>query len=203
MLINMRVSLIEADIACLGVDAVVNAANSKLERGSGVCDSIFKGAGPFLEAQCVAMGRCEVGNVVVTDGFDLPAKHIIHTVGPDLKSARAPTVKEEELLNSCYVNSLEMATHSGFETIAFPALSTGRYLYPVGEATRIACSTVRDFFEIQGNVRRLKRVVFCVSKENMQVYYDAMREFFPFATATPSTLGTMVASGCRGSRVNN
>ena len=116
-----------------GLDAIVNAANPKLEKGSGVCDAIFKGAGlgtGFLERQCASLAGCAVGNVVVTDGFDLPAKHIIHAVGPDLKSARSPSMKEEEQLNSCYVNSLEMAVNRGFETIAFPALSTGRYLYP-------------------------------------------------------------------------
>ena len=130
MLVNEHVSLFEGNIASLEVDVIVNAANSKLLKGSGVCEAVFAGAGWLLEQQCAAKAPCEVGHVVMTDGFDLPAKHIFHAVGPCLTGSALPDLKEEDQLTECYVQSLKLAADSGLRTIAFPALSTGRYKYP-------------------------------------------------------------------------
>jgi O-acetyl-ADP-ribose deacetylase len=137
----MQIRAVRGDIAILAVDAVVNAANAQLRRGSGVCGAIFAGAGPELDAACAAIGGCDTGDAVVTPGFDLPARWIIHTVGPVWHDG---TSGEADLLASCYRRSLEVAAEVGARSMAFPAISTGVYGYPLGEAAEIAVGALRS-----------------------------------------------------------
>lgn len=134
----MSVEAVRADITTLAVDAVVNAANSGLAAGSGVCGAIFAAAGGDLTVACEAIGHCATGDAVATPGFALPARWIVHTVGPVWRDG---TEGEPELLASCYRRSLEVATELGAASIAFPAISTGVYGYPPDQAAEIAVAT--------------------------------------------------------------
>jgi O-acetyl-ADP-ribose deacetylase (regulator of RNase III) len=129
------------DITTQAVDAVVNAANERLAGGAGVNGAIHRAAGPDLPAACRSIGGCPTGEARITPGFNLPARYIIHTVGPVW---RGGDHGEPALLASAYRNSIELARVHGLRTIAFPALSCGIFGYPVGEAARIAAQTVRD-----------------------------------------------------------
>jgi O-acetyl-ADP-ribose deacetylase len=129
------------DITKLAVDAIVNAANNALARGGGVCGAIFAAAGRQLDDACAAIGYCATGDAVVTDGFDLPARWIVHTVGPVWRGGGAD---EADHLASCYRRSIEVAREVGARTIAFPAISTGIYGYPRREAAEIAVRTLRE-----------------------------------------------------------
>jgi O-acetyl-ADP-ribose deacetylase (regulator of RNase III) len=131
----------QADITTLGVDAIVNAANTALRGGSGVCGAIFRAAGwADMQAACDEIGHCATGDAVATPGFRLPARSVIHTVGPVWKGGREG---EEELLASCYRRSLEVADELGARTVAFPAVSTGVYGYPKDDAARIAVGAIQ------------------------------------------------------------
>jgi len=129
------------DITKLDVDAIVNAANTALRRGSGVCGAIFAAAGPGLDDACAELGRCETGDAVATPGFDLPATWIIHTVGPIWKGGMSD---EATLLASCYRRALQVADELGVQSLAFPAISTGVFGYPPAEAALLAVNTVRS-----------------------------------------------------------
>ena len=131
---------IAANITTLAVDAIVNAANTALARGGGVCGAIFAAAGPQLDAACRALGGCATGDAKVTPGFALPARFIVHTVGPVW---RGGSNGEAELLASCYRRSVEVATEAGAASIAFPAISTGIFGYPSDEAAEVAVRTLR------------------------------------------------------------
>jgi O-acetyl-ADP-ribose deacetylase (regulator of RNase III) len=135
------IEVVQGDITTLAVDAVVNAANEALASGSGVCGAIFAGAGPDLVDACRALGGCATGDAVITPGFALPARWIIHTVGPVWQGGHRG---EDELLASCYRRSLELAAARGLRSIAFPAISTGVYGFPADRAAGIAVGTVRD-----------------------------------------------------------
>lgn len=131
------------DITKIEVDAIVNAANEGLKRGGGVCGAIFAAAGAKeLAAACDAIGHCDTGEAVITDGFRLPGKYIIHTPGPVWRGGDA---NEAKLLRASYRNSLELAAQNGVKSIAFPSISTGIFGYPVEEAAAIAVETARDF----------------------------------------------------------
>ncbi len=151
-----RIELIQGDITKLKVDAIVNAANPTLLGGGGVDGAIHAAAGPQLYAACLKLGGCATGEAKTTLGFKLPAKYVIHTVGPVWRGG-----KEEEALKlaACYKNSLKGALEIGAKTIAFPAISTGVYGYPPLEAAKVALSTVSHFLK-EVDKKIIKRVIF-------------------------------------------
>lgn len=150
-----RLTVIEADITTLAVDAIVNAANSSLLGGGGVDGAIHRAAGPGLLAECRTLGGCETGQAKITGGYDLPARFVIHTVGPVWHGGGQG---EAALLASCYRNSIQLAAANACSTIAFPAISTGVYGYPAEEAAEIAVTTVAEALE---NHPGIEQVTFC------------------------------------------
>jgi O-acetyl-ADP-ribose deacetylase (regulator of RNase III) len=143
----MEIRVRRGDITTLAVDAIVNAANEGLQRGGGVCGAIFAAAGARLDDACDAIGHCATGDAVVTDGFDLPARFVVHAVGPVWHGG---THGEPDLLASCYRRSVEVAAAAGARSVAFPAISTGIYGYPPGEAADVAVSTLRSLVDASG-----------------------------------------------------
>ncbi|MGK2855962.1 MAG: O-acetyl-ADP-ribose deacetylase [Thermoanaerobaculia bacterium] len=139
-----RISLLDTDLTKLEVDAIVNAANSTLLGGGGVDGAIHRAAGPELVDECRNLGGCPTGEARITAGYRLPAKFVIHTVGPVWHGGDRG---EAELLAACYRNSLALAATNGVKTIAFPAISCGIYGYPTDEACRIAVREISDFLE--------------------------------------------------------
>jgi|SRR5262245_5117498 len=166
------VDIIVADITTLAVDAIVNAANSQLKRGGGVDGAIHRAAGPELQAECDALGGCDTGSAKITRGYRLPAKHVIHAVGPVWDGGRR---HEEELLASCYRTALALAAEYRLASIAFPAISTGVYRFPADRAARIAVGTVVS--EVSADPRGLAQAVFCCfSHDSAQHHIDALAE---------------------------
>ncbi len=136
------IKVVQGDITQLRVDAIVNAANSTLLGGGGVDGAIHRAAGPELKAYCEKLGGCPTGESRITPGFKLPAKYVIHTVGPVWHGGNS---NESTLLANCYRNSLGLALKNGVKTIAFPSISTGAYGYPKEEAAKIAVSVMREY----------------------------------------------------------
>jgi O-acetyl-ADP-ribose deacetylase (regulator of RNase III) len=157
---------LRADITTLRVDAIVNAANSSLLGGGGVDGAIHRAAGPELVAECRLLHGCKTGEAKLTQGYRLPAKFVIHTVGPVWNGGNAG---EAGLLAACYRNSLALAEKHGVASIAFPAISTGVYGYPKDAAARIAVDTVRAFA-----AQSVREVVFCCFSEDDRERYDRL-----------------------------
>jgi len=162
-----RIRVIRGDITRLEVDAIVNAANNKLEGGGGVDGAIHRIAGPELLKECQSMGGCPTGEAKITKGYRLPARHVIHTVGPVWKDGNHD---EAELLASCYRNSLELAEQNKFKTVSFPAISCGVYGFPIKQAAEIA---IRETINFLSRNSTMKRVVFVCFDDEIKQVMDA------------------------------
>ncbi len=159
------IELIKDDITKLRVDAIVNAANKSLLGGGGVDGAIHAAAGVGLLEACKKLNGCETGEAKITKGYNLPARFVIHTVGPVWQGGQR---HEKELLANCYTNSLELALENKIQTIAFPNISTGVYGYPKPEAGQVAVDTVRRFIQ---NKTGIDKIIFvCFDDENLKIY---------------------------------
>lgn len=164
-----KIELKTADITTLEVDAIVNAANNTLMGGGGVDGAIHRAAGPRLVEECVLLNGCPTGEAKITRGYNLKARHIIHTVGPVWYGGGK---NEENLLASCYRRSLRLAVENNIKTIAFPAISSGAYRFPLDRAARIAVTEIRDFLRENPE---LDRVIFvCFNQAVCNAYRAAL-----------------------------
>ena len=166
---NERIQVLRADITSLAVDAIVNAANEAMRGGGGVDGAIHRAAGPELLEECIRVGRCPTGQARLTGGYRLPAKHVIHTVGPRWSGG---TRGEESLLESCYRSCLTIARDNAFDTIAFPAISTGVYGYPADRAAQAAVRTVLSF--LSTSILPAKVILVCFDPASEQACLSAL-----------------------------
>jgi O-acetyl-ADP-ribose deacetylase len=169
----LRIEVIKGDITTLHVDAIVNAANESLLGGGGVDGAIHRAAGPKLLAECQTLGGCPTGHARITKGYNLPAKHVIHTVGPVWRGGEHG---EDERLRECYRHSLSLALRHHIRTIAFPAISTGAYGFPADRAAYIAADETNIFLE---TYPEFDRVIFCCFDDRMtKIYADAVQSIY-------------------------
>lgn len=168
--LNQKISLWRGDITKLEIDAIVNAANPTLMGGGGVDGAIHRAAGPSLKAECATLHGCETGNAKITGGYKLPAKYVIHTVGPQ--------GEKPDLLQGCYYTCMKMALENEIRSIAFPCISTGIYGYPNKNAAPVAVRTIRKF--LLDNPDKFDRIIFCVFlPEDVHIYEQTLRKYFP------------------------
>ena len=168
--LSVRISVVEADITTLDVDAIVNAANNSLLGGGGVDGAIHRAAGPGLLAECRTLGGCETGDARITRGYNLPARWVIHTVGPVWGGGHNG---EAEALRSCYRRCLELLEEHRLRSVAFPAISTGVYGYPHGPAAAIAVETVTCFLDQNATIESVLFV--CFNTRTRDAYNAALR----------------------------
>uniref|UniRef100_A0A671E8U4 Mono-ADP ribosylhydrolase 2 n=1 Tax=Rhinolophus ferrumequinum TaxID=59479 RepID=A0A671E8U4_RHIFE len=174
--LNEKVSLYRGDITLLEVDAIVNAANASLLGGGGVDGCIHRAAGPCLLAECRNLNGCDTGHAKITCGYDLPAKYVIHTVGPIARGHINGSHKED--LANCYKSSLKLVKENNIRSVAFPCISTGIYGFPNEPAAVIALSTIKEW--LTKNHHEVDRIIFCVFLEvDFKIYKKKMSEFFP------------------------
>ena len=168
---NATLELVQGDITQQDTDAIVNAANPSLLGGGGVDGAIHRAAGPELLEECRTLGGCETGDAKITKGYNLKARHVIHTVGPVYRrdGTRAP-----ELLASAYRRSMEVASENGLKSIAFPSISTGAYGYPLTEAAPIALKTVADFLKAHPEIELVRFVLF--DGKTLAAYEEALKK---------------------------
>jgi O-acetyl-ADP-ribose deacetylase (regulator of RNase III) len=167
-----RLEVIVADITTLSVDAIVNAANSSLLGGGGVDGAIHRAAGPELLAECRTLHGCETGGAKITRGYRLPARHVIHAVGPVWHGGKAG---EDEALASCYISAIELCHTHGLASVAFPAISTGIYRFPAERAARIAVTTTVDVLTAAPGINRV--IFCCFSDDSGRLHEQALAAF--------------------------
>lgn len=168
-----RIEIIEGDITKQEVDAIVNAANTSLLGGGGVDGAIHRAAGPELLEETRTIGGCPTGEARVSKGYRLPAKWVIHTVGPVWAGGHK---NEENLLAACYRNSLEAASKLGVKSIAFPSISTGAYRFPLDRATEIAMTETKKFLEKNSTIEKI--VFVCFGKKVLETYQEVFKRVF-------------------------
>ena len=161
-----RIEIVQGDITKQAVDAIANAANTSLLGGGGVDGAIHRAAGPELLAECRTLNGCRTGEAKITKGYRLPAKYVLHTPGPVWHGGRNG---EEELLRSCYVNCLRLASEHGCRTVAFPSISTGVYHFPLDKASRIAIDAIADYLETHPEIELARMVCFDLGTKH---WYD-------------------------------
>lgn len=161
-----RIEIARGDITRVAVDAIVNAANTTLLGGGGVDGAIHRAAGPQLLEECKALGGCAPGEAKITRGYNLPARFVIHTIGPYWTGGKRG---EAEVLAKCYCNSLRVALEHGIKSIAFPAISCGAYRYPIEPAAKIAVETTRQFL---ASTDKIDTVIFVVSSDEIFAAYE-------------------------------
>jgi O-acetyl-ADP-ribose deacetylase len=166
---NTKLSVIESDITILKIEAIVNAANSSLLGGGGVDGAIHRAAGKQLLEECKTLGGCNTGEAKITKGYNLTAKHIIHTVGPIWRGGNN---NEEVLLSNCYLNSLKIASENKIRTIAFPSISTGAYRFPIELAADIAVNTVTKYLKKNDSFEEI--IFVCFGKEALKIYQEIL-----------------------------
>lgn len=163
-----RITVTRGDVTRLAVDAIVNAANTSLLGGGGVDGAIHRAAGPELLAECKTLAGCRPGEAKITRGYRLPARYVIHTVGPVWSGGNRG---EPETLANCYGNSLRVAVENGVRTIAFPAISCGAYRYPIADAAKIAVETTHTFLQTDNSIAE---VIFVVSTDEIEEAYQRL-----------------------------
>ncbi len=169
---NSRLEVVKGDITEQETEAVVNAANKRLAPGGGVAGAIHKAAGPELYEECKKLGGCETGDAKITEGYELPADHVIHTVGP----VYSGTDKDERDLRSSYRRSLEVALENGIKRISFPSISTGAFGYPTEEAAEVALDEIKKFLEKNDEIELVRMVLY--SEQDHKTYLEKAKKIY-------------------------
>ena len=170
---DSMLELTVGDITRQDTEAIVNAANKQLAPGGGVAGAIHRAAGSELWGECKKLGGCETGEAKITAGYNLPAKYVIHTVGPVYRGSSEDPV----LLRSCYQNSLKLARENGIKSVSFPAISAGIFGYPIAEAAKVSLEAVHDFLLLNSEVELVRFVLF--KPTDFEVYRQALEELIP------------------------